>query len=100
MILRKVKGKLKCNERHCTHSAKYELVANEGLHGIPLCVKHLQVLDCIIQEILSCEAEGTMVQSAYNVPAGVETAVKPTSRATKRRQRTTCKAQSEDKEIK
>ena len=97
MILRKVKGKLKCNERHCTHSAKYELVANEGLHGIPLCVKHLQVLDCIIQEVLSREAQGTMVQSAYNVPAGVETALKPTSRATKRRQTKTCKAQSEEK---
>ena len=96
MILRKVKGKLKCNERHCTHSAKYELVANEGLHGIPLCVKHLQVLNCLIQEILSCEAEGTMVQSAYNVPADIETAVKPTNRASKRRQTKTCKAPSED----
>ena len=96
MILRKVKGKLKCNERHCTHSAKYELVANEGLHGIPLCVKHLQVLDCIIQEVLSREAQGTMVQSAYNMPADIETALKPTSRATKLRQTKTCKAQSED----
>lgn len=96
MILRKVKGKLKCNERHCTHSAKYELVANEGLHGIPLCVKHLQVLDCIIQEVLSREAQGTMVQSAYNLPADVETALKPTNRASKVRQTKTCKAQSED----
>ena len=97
MILRNVKGKLKCTERHCTHSANYELVANEGLHGIPLCVKHLQVLDCIIQEILSCEAEGTMLLSAYNVPAGVETAVKATNRASKRRQTKTCKVQSEEK---
>ena len=96
MILRKVKGKLKCNERHCTHAAKYELVANEGLHGIPLCVKHLQVLDCMIQEVLSREAQGTMVQSAYNMPADIETALKPTNRASKRRQTKTCKAQSED----
>lgn len=68
MILKNIRGKLKCSERHCTHSAKYELIPNAGMHGIPLCVKHLQVLKVMVDEVLTREAQGQPVNNVENKP--------------------------------